>query len=113
MFKYNNKTKEIALNIYKHHKSSRTASTFCNISKSTIINWKNTPPNELYTKKNRSGKFTPNIKCYIRNYVLAKITFDVKKLIRNIRRIYKIKISKSSIYNILHKMKISHKKIRN
>ena len=76
------------------------------ISRSTYYHWKK------YSPKQRKVKITPNIKCFIRTYVINKINFDYKKLINIIQRKFYIQISKSSVYNILKQMKITKKKIQ-
>ena len=82
------------------------------ISKSSLFNWINKfKNNNLIQKTIRNPKFSMEIKCYIRYYVCNKINFKYKLLIKNIKKKYKVNISKSSIYNILKKMKIKRKKI--
>ncbi len=82
------------------------------ISNGSLFNWL-----KLYRSNNltkiaiKKTKFTPNLKCYIRNYVISRINFDYKRLIKLIKKRYNIIISKSSIYNILNKMNITQKKI--
>lgn len=78
-------------------------------SKSSIYNWQ--ANKYIQNNKTRKSKFTPLIKCVIRKYVITKVNFNYKKLIIFLKNKFHIAISKSSIYNILSKMKIKKKKI--
>jgi len=86
------------------------------ISNGSLFNWIILYDNNKLTSKKhyikKYSKITPNIKCYIRKYVLKKINFNFKLLIKYIKRHFNIVISKSSIYNILKQFNISSKKIR-
>lgn len=83
-----------------------------NVSNGSIYNWVNEyNNNKLNNTINRKIKITPSIKCYICKYVLARPNFNYKNLIICIKRNYDTTISKSSIYNILKKFKITKKKI--
>lgn len=88
-----------------------------NISSSSLFNWiKLYNNNELHAEKKqytKKSKITPIVKSYIKSYVIKKVNFDYKKLISMIKRKFKISISKSSIYNILSELSITHKKIKN
>jgi len=74
------------------------------VSRSTYYNWRNN------TSKIRK-KITPEIKCYMRSYVIKRVNFNYKLLIKSIRINFSISISKSSIYNILKQMNLTKKKI--
>ena len=78
-------------------------------SKSSIYNWQ--ANKYIQNNKTRKSKFTPLIKCVIRKYVITKVNFNYKKLIIFLKNKFHIAISKSSIYNILSKMKIKKNKI--
>ncbi len=84
-----------------------------NISKGSLYNWKHKNDNGItldkksYTKK---SKYTAEIKCFIRAYVLKYKSFKCINLISLIKRHYNIDTSKSSIYRILEKMNITYKK---
>ena len=87
--------------------------TIFNISNGSLYNWiKKDKKGNLEPNYMRKSKFSPVCKCYIRTYVINHINFDYKKLIKLIKRKFNISISKSSIYNLLSKMKITRKKIR-
>jgi len=87
------------------------------VSKSTIYNWINEYNNNLLkiNMNNRTtydSKINKTICQYIENYTLKrKCTFNIKNLRKNIKRIYKINISRSRIYQILKNKNITHKKI--
>jgi len=83
------------------------------ICKSTLFNWINLyKQNKLNNKKKykKRSKFTLQIKRYIKKYVIRRINFKYKLLIKQIKLKFKKIISKSSIYNILKELKITKKK---
>jgi transposase len=82
-----------------------------NISKQSIYNWK-ANKNNTGTYKTRDSKYTPEIRIFIRQYVISKINFSMNTLISKIQKKFKIYSSKSSIYNILKTLHITNKKIR-
>jgi len=61
--------------------------------------------------KNRSTKYTPEIKCFIRRYVVSRTNFIVQKLLAAIKKKFNVQASRSGIYNILKLLKITRKKI--
>src|SRR3972149_10222765 len=94
--------KEVAIDYYNSSKlvKIKDVLSIFRISNGSLFNWKNLKKiNNLRenkkTFKNHS-KFTPQIKCYIREYVIKRINFDYKLLIRQIKRKFNICISKSS-----------------
>ncbi|ARF09745.1 transposase [Indivirus ILV1] len=86
-----------------------------NVSKGSIYNWKRKNDKglnlnkEKYTKK---SKYTSEIKCFIRAYVLKYKLFKYLNLISLIKRHYNVSASKTCIYEILSKMNITYKKVR-
>lgn len=82
------------------------------ISKQSIYNWKTNKNNIKGKYKNRLSKYTPEIKIFIRHYVVSKINFSMEKLIKKINKTFHICSSKTSIYNILKNLHITRKKIR-
>jgi len=84
------------------------------ISISSLYNWvKLYDKNELLEKKrySKKSKYTDEIRKYISDYVIKKVNFDYKKLIRVINNKFKIESHKSSIYTILHLNNITRKRI--
>lgn len=81
------------------------------VSNGSIFNWKNKYNANNLDNIKRKSKIKPHIKCYIRLYVINRINFNYKNLIKLIKRKFNLLISKSSIYNILKQMNIRKKKI--
>lgn len=85
------------------------------ISNGTLYNWiiKYTK-GELIEKKpyNKISIFTPEIKCYIRAYIIKYSNFYYKNLIKAVKRKYKIIICKTSLYDIINKLNITRKKYK-
>lgn len=82
------------------------------ISNGSLFSWIKKDKKGILTNINkRKRKIESHIRCYIKNYVITRINFNYRNLIRAIYKKYKIKISKSSIYNILKNFKIKKKKI--
>jgi transposase len=81
------------------------------ISSDTFYKWIKEEQNNKFGSKTRKPKINYNIEKYIIKYVTTRINFKCPKLIRIINTKFNIKISKSSIYNILKKHKIKKKKI--
>jgi transposase len=54
------------------------------ISKQSIYNWDKNKNNITEKYKNTQSKYTAEIKCFIRQYVISKVNFDMKKLMRSI-----------------------------
>lgn len=98
----------------QHKLNIKTILSTFNISNGSLYNWiylyKNGILNDkkLYTKR---SKFNEKLNNYIINYVQKRTTFNYRLLILNIRRKFKLKISKSSIYNILKNNNITRKRI--
>ena len=108
--------KRLVLNKYLNRDCSiNELVTRYNISKGSLYNWKHNNDNgksldkKSYMKK---SKYTAEIKCFIRAYVLKYKSFKCINLISLIKRRYTVKTSKSSIYRILDKMKLTYKKTR-
>ena len=75
-----------------------------NISRGSLYNWIKLFKNDNLCEKkkyNKISKYDKNVKKYIINYVIKKVNFDYKKLIRMIKSKYKMESSKSAIYVIL------------
>ena len=60
----------------------------------------------------RKLKITPEMKCYIRTYILKKTYFEYKILLKLINNKFKVSISKTSLYNTIKKLHITRKKIK-
>jgi transposase len=75
------------------------------ISNGTLFNWINGK------SKERKSKFTCDVRKFITNYVSGNINFNYRIIIRLVCEKFCIKISKTSIYDILKYSKIKKKKI--
>lgn len=110
--------KKYACNYYfrfRKQQSIKEILSVLNISNGTLYNWINAFNNnnlEEKSKYNKISKYTPAMKCYIRAYVIARVNFNYKKLILQIKKKYSITISKTTIYDILSKMNITRKKVK-
>lgn len=85
------------------------------ISNGSLYNWiYKYNNNELQPKKryNKISKFTPEIRCFIRSYVISRINFDCNKLKKLLQKKFKINSSRSSIYEIIKSLNITRKKVR-
>ena len=108
--------KTIVCNYYFENKGKHTVKDILNlfkISNGTLYNWINAYKNNNLTEKatyTKSSKYTIEIRQYIQTYVLKVISFDYKKLIRNIETKFMISVSKTMIYEILDTLKITRKK---
>src|SRR5271170_5902614 len=79
------------------------------ISRKSLYNWeKGTHINKVTTRKK---KMTPVIKCYIRAYVISRVKFQYKLLLKNIQRNYNVKIGKTLLYDTLKSMNIVRTKV--
>ena len=112
---YSKPLKDLALDFYKTHTIKETLEIF-KIRNGSLFNWiRLDKENKLYNKKKtyyRESKIIPNIKCYIRKYILQRISFNYKLLIRRIKINYKIDVSKSLLYSVIKKLNLTKKKIK-
>ncbi len=100
------------LRCVENKKANRVmTSNIFGISRKSLYNW--SKGKYLNKNKKQKVKITPEIKCYIRAYVIKRYNFDYKLLIKAIRKKYRVCVSKSSVYNILKHMKITRKKYIN
>lgn len=90
--------------------------THYKISISTLYKWiKLYKSNKLLKRKKRTQhkfKIPIKVKNFIGAYVNKEISFNYKLLIKIIRIVFRIQVSKSSIYSILSQLNYSRKKIR-
>ena len=85
------------------------------VSKGSLYNWNNKVNNKLSLDKKayiKKSKYTPEIKCFIRAYVLKYKSFKYLNLIALIKKRYNVVASKTCIYRILSEMNITYKKVR-
>lgn len=108
--KYCNTFRKLVVNYYKKYKNVRNVLSIFKVSNGSLFNW----INNTNTKKivhTRKSKVTPQIKCYIKMYIMKRVNFNYKLLLKNINRNFNISISKTTLYNTIHKLKITRKKI--
>lgn len=95
----------------KHKYKTKELLDIFQVSSSSFYYWLNQyKTGTLGERKQRIEKTTPEMKFYIRTYVIRHINFNYKKLISMLNKKYKILISKSSLYNVISKLKITRKK---
>jgi len=110
--------KLIVCKYYFEHKGEQKVSDIIKlfkISNGSLYNWINKYTQDTLADKKRytkNSKYTPEIKCFIREYIIKHIDFDYKKLIILIKKKYKLNISKSSLYDIIKHMSITRKKFK-
>lgn len=115
---YETKFKEATIRYYNMHKNNtnfRVADIriIFNIAISTFYNWlsqyKNTNQQIQTATRKKINKITPEITNYIVNSFTRLKYTSAKNVSRNIRRIFDVNISRSYLYYILKKEKITHK----
>ncbi|ARF09407.1 HTH and integrase core domain protein [Indivirus ILV1] len=100
---------------YKQEKSITEILKIFNISNGTLYSWVNKYTQGILNEKkpyNKKSIVTPEIKCYIRNYIMKHANFYYKNLLKSIKKKYNIQISKSLLYDIIGKMNITRKKFK-
>jgi transposase len=107
--------KTIVINHY-NKKSNPIKDTLAifNISNGSLYNWVNKNKKNILTNEKRytkTSKYTPEIKCYIRQYILRRPNFDMNKLIVMIKKKYNVIGKKTSIYKIIKQLNLSYKKV--
>lgn len=87
-------------------------SNIFNIDRSTIYRWLILKENnKLEPLKIRKNKLSIQIKFFIRDYVIKRINFCYKNLLKLLKDTFDLVISKSLLYKTLKQLKISRKKI--
>ena len=97
------------------HMSIKDLINLFKISRSSLYNWiKLYKKGILYEKKkyHKMSKYNENIKEYIIKYVITKVNFNYRKLIKLIKSRFNVDCSKSSIYLILKEKNITRKRIK-
>jgi transposase len=89
----------------------------CHIT--TVYNWINQYGNFNFNNFNKSkfnnNKITEEIEKFILSSISNFNTFNIKKIKKNINNIFKVSLSKQSIYHVLHKNNLTYKqnKVKN
>jgi len=111
VIKYYNKFRSMSLNIVSN------IEYIFGISNSTLYNWINLFEetgnlNPKYIgRPTNSGKINESIQKYIIKYFTNHKKNNIKNLRRSIKRIFNVTVKRSAVYYVLHKNKISFKKI--
>lgn len=107
---YCKKFKDIVVKYYNNNDcSAKKIIKLFGISNGSLFKWKK--DTNCHYKLTRNRKLTPRIKAYIRAYVISRINFKYKLLLRNIVRNFGVKIGKTTLYNTINKLNITKKKI--
>lgn len=108
--KYSHLFRKRIVEFYKNNTITLTLRIF-KISNGSLFNWiKNNPDDNVIHKRKR--KITPPMICYIKVYILKRINFNYKFLLKNIKRNFGITISKTTLYNQIKKLNITRKVVR-
>lgn len=111
---YSLDTRKIAISCYLKVKSYRKTETLLGISKSTLQNWvtKYMDNQTLnLSKRKRIGKVSDDVKTYIFSHVKNNPFTTIMELKKLVISKFSIKISSSTIFNILKSLNLSRKKI--
>lgn len=84
-----------------------------NISRFSLYNWLNNNPKIIHKRKKRkNNKITPESTHFVIEYVKIHKQFQMKKLLKAIRRKFKFSLSRNSIYYILKNNNFTNKKTK-
>jgi len=109
--------KQKVVEFYKkrNNKTIKEITNIFGVSNGSLYGWIKKDKYDILDNKKKYtkvSKYTPQIKCYIRTYVLRVKVFNYKKLIELIKKNFQIVASKTAIYDILKIMKITRKKLK-
>lgn len=104
--------KRVVENFLSKNTNTKETIKLFDISNGSLFNWVYLRKvDRLEEKRKRRSKFTDEMKAYIKKYIIKRTNFKYQKLIDSIWKIYKIKMSKSSLYKIIKEMDLTKKKI--
>ncbi len=105
-----------AVRYYLKHQDLRQTCKIFHCKYQSLARWvktyKQTKSVKRKTRKNRNLKITPEIEKYIKEYVKKYPTTTLWEYAKLIKEKFGVQLSDRSIYNILHKHKITRKRIR-
>jgi transposase len=110
--------KKLVCDYYFAHKGYQKVSDIIklfNISNGSLYNWLDKhKSNTLFEKQqyNKTSKYTPEVRNYIKSYVLKYCDFSYVKLMISIKYKFKIKISRSMLYSIIKSLNLTRKKFK-
>ena len=105
-----------AVRYYLKHQNLRETCKIFHCKYQSLARWaktyKHSKSVKRKTRKNYNLKITPEIEKYIKEYVKKYPTTTLWEYIKLIKETFGVQLSDRSIYNILHKHKITRKRIR-
>ena len=105
-----------AVRYYLKHQDLRETCKIFHCKYQSLARWvktyKHSKSVKRKTRKNHNLKITPEIEKYIKEYVKKYPTTTLWEYIKLIKETFGVQLSDRSIYNILHKHKITRKRIR-
>ena len=105
-----------AVRYYLKHQDLRETCKIFNCKYQSLARWvktyKHSKSVKRKTRKNRNLKITPEIEKFVKDYVKKYPTTTLWEYSKLIKEKYNIELSDKSIYNILHKHKITRKRVR-
>jgi transposase len=105
-----------AVRYYLNHQDLRETCKIFNCKYQSLSRWvktyKHSKSVKRKTRKNRNLKITPEIEKFVKDYVKKYPTTTLWEYSKLIKEKYNIELSDKSIYNILHKHKITRKRVR-
>jgi len=105
-----------AVRYYLNHQDLRETCKIFNCKYQSLSRWvktyKHSKSVKRKTRKNRNLKITPKIEKFIKDYVKKYPTTTLWEYSKLIKEKYIVELSDKSIYNILHKHKITRKRVR-
>jgi transposase len=106
-----------AVEYYIKHKDLRKTCKIFNCKYQSLARWVNkykmTKTLKRKIRKNHNFKITPEIEKFIKEYVRKYPTTTLWEYSKLVKDKFNIELSDKSIYNILHKNKITRKRLRN
>jgi len=115
---YSEETRIHVIKYYKVHMNRAPIKILINeiknifgISERTFFNWKKSIESKKIGRPIESGKITKDIEKYVINRFTSQNKPSITNAKKRIKKNFNIKISKSSIYKILHDNKITYKKV--
>ena len=105
-----------AVRYYLNHQDLRETCKIFNCKYQSLSRWvktyKHSKSVKRKTRKNRNIKITPKIEKFVKDYVKKYPTTTLWEYSKLIKENYNVELSDKSIYNILHKHKITRKRVR-
>jgi transposase len=105
-----------AVRYYLKHQDLRETCKIFNCKYQSLSRWvkkyKHSKSVKRKTRKNRNLKITPDIEKFVKDYVKKYPTTTLWEYSKLIKEKFGVQLSDISIYNILHKHKITRKRVR-